>query len=258
MNKVFDACWYVLCLCLCMFQNMLQCCELCPVDEGDSATPSPPFLHRSSKQTQHYCKISLLSDASVSGGALELEDLAGVMGAVGLLATLGDEFVAGCSGCRCDDVHDANAGAASASASTTATTTATTQVGARTNMEGGGTGGHAACVCESAGGALRECLSEKARQFFEGANKVGVCVCNPQETRVRPLFLELGAAWFRVVSFSMLLCRFFLELFPEIFVVCSLPEIQFQLLYFREIPISLRFRRCGCSRNAVFLKKIPG
>ncbi|CAM9618773.1 unnamed protein product, partial [Laminaria digitata] len=37
--------------------------------------------------------LNLLSGASVSGGALELEDLAGVVGAVGLLATLADEFV---------------------------------------------------------------------------------------------------------------------------------------------------------------------
>ncbi|CAN0189021.1 unnamed protein product [Scytosiphon promiscuus] len=37
--------------------------------------------------------VRLLSEATVGGGALELEDLAGVVGAVGLLAALGDEFV---------------------------------------------------------------------------------------------------------------------------------------------------------------------
>lgn len=39
--------------------------------------------------------MRLLSEATVGGGALELEDLAGVVGAVGLLATLADEFVGG-------------------------------------------------------------------------------------------------------------------------------------------------------------------
>lgn len=34
----------------------------------------------------------------MGGGALELEDLAGVVGAVGLLATLADEFVGGANG----------------------------------------------------------------------------------------------------------------------------------------------------------------
>lgn len=73
-------------------------------------------------------KMTLLKEATVGGGALELEDLAGVVGAVGLLAAIGDEFVGG-----------------------------------------GGRGGDEG---SSAGKALRACLSDMARDFFQGANKV--------------------------------------------------------------------------------------
>lgn len=79
----------------------------------------------------------LLSEATVGGGALELEDLAGVVGAVGLLATLGDEFMGGVGVKR-------DGGAAAAG-------------------KGKGKGKEK---------PLRECLSGMAREFFQGANKV--------------------------------------------------------------------------------------
>lgn len=97
-------------------------------------------------------QITLLSGASVGGGALELEDLAGVVGAVGLLATLGDEFVGDSD--RCSG-----------------------EVGAGGGGRGGGEGGEGrGKEGGSAGRALRECLSEKAKEFFQGANKEGVTV----------------------------------------------------------------------------------
>lgn len=82
-------------------------------------------------------QVRLLSEATVGGGALELEDLAGVVGAVGLLATLGDEFVG---------------------------------VGAAVGV------GSAKGERGAAGKALRECLSGMAREFFKGANKVDTSV----------------------------------------------------------------------------------
>lgn len=95
--------------------------------------------------------MTLLSESSVGGGALELEDLAGVVGAVGLLATLGDEFVEG-GGDEQEHEHEHG--------------------GAYEALENGRTAGEPGGAKRNAGRALRECLSEKAREFFQDANKV--------------------------------------------------------------------------------------
>lgn len=107
-------------------------------------------------------QLKLLSDASVSGGALELEDLAGVVGAVGLLATLADEFVGK------EQPPPPSSSVESHQSDFVANTNGETKVNA----------GASAPVstptrgASSAGSALRQSLSDMAKEFFKGANKV--------------------------------------------------------------------------------------
>lgn len=118
-------------------------------------------------------QIALLSEASVSGGALELEDLAGVVGAVGLLATLGDEFVAGSKNKKRQPPQQAVAATAAPLPLTTTDGDLTIMVPSAHLDKGVGGGGGGAGAGVGAGRALRECLSDMAREFFRGANKVG-------------------------------------------------------------------------------------
>lgn len=111
--------------------------------------------------------MTLLSKSSVGGGALELEDLAGVVGAVGLLATLADEFVG--PGYR---TAKSTAKPTTSSSSTQAVAVADGARDGELIRQGGGDRQGERGGSDSAGRALRECLAEKAREFFEGANKV--------------------------------------------------------------------------------------
>ena len=112
----------------------------------------------------------------MSGGALELEDLAGVVGAVGLLATLADEFV----GAEATTPSGILGGSGSTQRWDSALVTSDEDGGGGNGEgegegEGDGEGGEGVRVGGgrgSPGSALRECLSGMAKEFFQGANKV--------------------------------------------------------------------------------------
>ena len=104
----------------------------------------------------------------MSGGALELEDLAGVVGAVGLLATLADEFVGADEATPPGEAAEPGSWKPRESGLVSSDWGAGEgEVGGGGASDGGGGGGGG-----SPGSALRECLSGMAKDFFEGANKV--------------------------------------------------------------------------------------